>query len=353
MTGSPVGSAAPDDQRICHNADRQRIGLPHETQGVWGVVRLPVRFIALGIGVTAMSLFTAVLGWGHAERTRAPRAPLQPPAELRTAERSAPLPSRGSGRTEVTTPTATSGENRSTSTAHVVRAGETLSAIARMYRTDVSTIRQGNGLTGDRIHVGQRLLIPGAQPLRQHAVEPGDTLWEIAARYRVDLEELIRLNPGVNPGHLQLGAILVIPFPVSLAASTGSPGADRGSLEGLFAWPVTAPVSSYFGPRWGRNHAGIDLAANHGEPIRASRSGKVLLSGTVSGYGLTVVIQHPDGTRTLYAHCSELLVRSGQEVRQGELIARVGSTGMSTGPHLHFEIIVNERPRDPLLYLSK
>lgn len=125
------------------------------------------------------------------------------------------------------------------------------------------------------------------------------------------------------------------------------------SLGGAFVWPVIAPVSSPFGPRWGRSHAGIDLAANHGDPIRAARSGKVLLAGTVTGYGFTVVLQHPDGTRTLYAHCSTLLVHAGQNVSQGDLIARVGATGDSQGPHLHFEIIVNERPHDPLLYLPK
>ncbi|BAD39053.1 M23 family metallopeptidase [Symbiobacterium thermophilum] len=134
----------------------------------------------------------------------------------------------------------------------------------------------------------------------------------------------------------------------AVVAARGGAGTD---LTGAFAWPVTAPISSPFGPRWGRHHNGIDLAADHGEPIRASRAGEVLLAGEVEGYGLTVVIGHDDGTRTLYAHASALLVEAGEWVEQGQPIARVGSTGNSTGPHLHFEIIVGDRPVDPLDYL--
>ena len=126
-------------------------------------------------------------------------------------------------------------------------------------------------------------------------------------------------------------------------------GASRRSEA--FAWPVLAPISSPFGPRWGRHHDGIELAANHGDLIRASRDGDVWLAGEVEGYGLTVVIGHDDGTRTLYAHASALLVEAGERVKQGQPIARVGSTGKSTGPHLHFEIIVNDRPVNPLDYL--
>lgn len=139
-----------------------------------------------------------------------------------------------------------------------------------------------------------------------------------------------------------------------VAARGGSRArAGRGAagLAGAFVWPVEAPISSPFGPRWGRNHNGIDLAADHGELIRASRAGEVWLAGPVEGYGLTVVIGHDDGTRTLYAHASSLLVEAGDRVEQGQPIARVGSTGRSTGPHLHFEIIVDDRPVDPLDYL--
>jgi murein DD-endopeptidase MepM/ murein hydrolase activator NlpD len=118
-----------------------------------------------------------------------------------------------------------------------------------------------------------------------------------------------------------------------------------------FVWPVIAPVSSSFGIRDGRPHRGIDLAANHGDSIRAAMGGKVVVAGVLKGYGQTVILEHPGGIRTLYGHCSLLHVTPGQQVKQGQLIAKVGSTGISTGPHLHFEIMMNDRHYDPLLYL--
>jgi murein DD-endopeptidase MepM/ murein hydrolase activator NlpD len=196
---------------------------------------------------------------------------------------------------------------------------------------------------------------PGPETARRHAVKQGDTVWELAAEYGVDLEELLAANKGLDPGLLQIGQELVIP-PRSKAATTQLPAAkdvDVSAFAGKFSWPVLAPISSYFGSRWGKVHEGIDLAANMGDPIKASRDGQVLIAGTVPGYGYTVVLQHPDGTRTLYAHASQLKVRSSQKVHQGDVIALVGSTGHSTGPHLHFEIIINNRQQDPLIYLPK
>lgn len=234
-------------------------------------------------------------------------------------------------------------------TVHSVQQGETLHDIAGLYGVGVSTIRDSNGVQSDLIRPGQMLVILNGRPLRQHRVESGDTLWEIATRYGVEIQSLTQANRGTDPGHLQIGQVLRIPPAAGEVSSAGLlPVAD---LRGGFAWPVLAPISSPFGPRWGRNHAGIDLAANHGDAIRAARDGRVILAGVVSGYGNTVVLQHADGSRTLYAHCSALRVKAGQSVVKGQVIAQVGSTGISTGPHLHFEIIVNDRPADPLLYL--
>lgn len=135
-----------------------------------------------------------------------------------------------------------------------------------------------------------------------------------------------------------------------------APAAEPSSAaktSGPYIWPVDAQISSYFGPRWGRPHKGIDLAANMGAPIRAAKDGDVLYAGPEATYGQLVIIRHADGTRTLYAHCSVLKVRTGDKVKQGQTVALVGSTGRSTGPHLHFEVIVNDAPKDPLLYLPK
>lgn len=178
----------------------------------------------------------------------------------------------------------------------------------------------------------------GRQP-RLHQVAEGETLFAIARRYGVTVAALQAEN-GLASDLIRPGQLLLLPG-----------GEGPTGLEGTYIWPVLAPISSPFGPRWGRHHNGVDLAANHGDEIRASRSGEVWLAGEVEGYGLTVVIGHDDGSRTLYAHASKLLVEAGERVEQGQAIALVGATGNSTGPHLHFEVIVDDRPVNPLDYL--
>ncbi|MDR2671397.1 MAG: M23 family metallopeptidase, partial [Oscillospiraceae bacterium] len=131
--------------------------------------------------------------------------------------------------------------------------------------------------------------------------------------------------------------------------------------------PPKSPTGTFIRPFWGRytsgfgsrtlfgvrrKHEGLDFAGPTGSPIVASDGGVVTFAGRRSGYGLCVVISHGKGITTLYGHCSKLLVRVGQAVAQGERIANVGSTGRSTGPHLHFEVRVNDVPRNPWNYLG-
>jgi len=113
-----------------------------------------------------------------------------------------------------------------------------------------------------------------------------------------------------------------------------------------------ALVSSPFGFRWGRPHQGIDLAAPLGTPIFSAETGKVVYSSWKQGYGNFVVVDHGHGYETHYAHCSKMMVHVGQVVRKGQLIAKVGSTGNSTGPHLHFEVIANGIHRNPVKFLN-
>ncbi len=133
------------------------------------------------------------------------------------------------------------------------------------------------------------------------------------------------------------------------SAQTGSSG--TGVSDSGLIWPVHGPVTSGFGMRWGRMHEGIDIAVATGTPIVASASGTVIHAGWLGGYGLLVVLDHGNGLATAYAHNSSLLVGTGQNVSQGETISLAGSTGHSSGPHLHFEVRVNGAAVDPLLYL--
>ena len=128
-------------------------------------------------------------------------------------------------------------------------------------------------------------------------------------------------------------------------APSGTP-----SASGLI-WPCSGPVTSGFGWRWGRMHEGIDIAVPTGTPIVAAASGTIIYAGWMGGYGNLVVVDHGGGLATAYGHNSSLAVGPGQAVAQGQIISYAGSTGNSTGPHLHFEVRVNGSPADPLGYL--
>ena len=132
------------------------------------------------------------------------------------------------------------------------------------------------------------------------------------------------------------------------SGSTYTPGA--ASAAGLI-WPVRGPVTSGYGYRWGRLHAGIDIGAGTGTPIHAAKAGEVIFVGWMNGYGNAVIINHGGGFSTLYAHQSRLGTVDGAQVSQGQVIGYVGSTGNSTGPHLHFETRVNGSPQNPRQYL--
>ncbi|HWC11858.1 MAG TPA: peptidoglycan DD-metalloendopeptidase family protein [Acidimicrobiales bacterium] len=155
------------------------------------------------------------------------------------------------------------------------------------------------------------------------------------AREQANIENLIRSRQAAAPARP--------------AASGG--GAPPKAGKGGMVWPVSGPVTSGFGPRWGRMHTGIDISAGHGSPIRAAKAGTVISTGSNGGYGLAVVIDHGGGLSTLYAHMSSIGV-SGGSVSQGEVIGRVGCTGSCTGPHVHFETRVGGSPQNPMSYLG-
>jgi murein DD-endopeptidase MepM/ murein hydrolase activator NlpD len=133
--------------------------------------------------------------------------------------------------------------------------------------------------------------------------------------------------------------------------SAGSHSSATPSAAGLI-WPVQGVLTSPFGMRWGRMHEGIDIGAATGTPIYAAAGGTVIYAGWESGYGNLTVIDHGNGLATAYGHQSQIAVSNGQTVSRGQLTGYVGSTGHSTGPHLHFEVRVNGTPVNPLSYLS-
>jgi murein DD-endopeptidase MepM/ murein hydrolase activator NlpD len=153
-------------------------------------------------------------------------------------------------------------------------------------------------------------------------------------------------------GLLRSSASLAAQIRSAQGSSGGGGGAPdfTPSSAGL-VWPVNGPVTSGFGMRWGRMHEGIDIAASTGTPIRAAASGRIIYCGWMGGYGNLVAIDHGNGLSTAYGHQSAIAVGCGQIVAQGQTIGYVGSTGHSTGPHLHFEVRVNGQAVDPLGYL--
>jgi murein DD-endopeptidase MepM/ murein hydrolase activator NlpD len=142
------------------------------------------------------------------------------------------------------------------------------------------------------------------------------------------------------------------------AGATAAPadttmGTQPAAQSAGWTLPTQGTVSSEFGPRWGRQHQGVDIAAGTGTAVGAAADGVVREASWRGGYGKAVVIDHGNGVSTLYGHNSELLVRPGDRVQAGQLVAKVGSTGDSTGPHLHFEVVVDGKKVDPRPWLEQ
>jgi len=145
---------------------------------------------------------------------------------------------------------------------------------------------------------------------------------------------------------------VVISEPKPQVLKVGTKPVPKKSGTGVFGRPSYGTLTSRFGKRWGHNHTGIDLGGKIGDPIYASDGGKVIFAGWSEGYGKLVKIDHENGYVTYYGHCSSILVKEGDRVAKGELIAKVGNTGRSTGPHLHFEVRKKGVPQNPLNYIK-
>jgi len=197
------------------------------------------------------------------------------------------------------------------------------------------------------------------QGLRQVAVEKKE---QVTSRYQAKLSILDSLESQKDEterayNDLQRASKRIEQM---IRARKGGSNVPSGNIvSGTYIWPTNGVVTSSFGwrthPIFGKQilHAGMDIGADYGENVVAADGGVVVTAGEISGYGETVIIEHNATYSTLYAHSSELLVSEGQVVKKGQLIARVGETGYTTGPNLHFEVRVNGSPTDPQEYLTQ
>ena len=274
---------------------------------------------------------------------------------------------------------------------YTVKSGDNLIAIARSCQMTLAELRKLNPAfsASDLLHIGDRLMIKPSSALLQARVYrqityketiPFETkVWQDKNHYIGEKNIVVRgvngeqevvaeiaLTDGVETARTVLKTT-VLKQPVTQKMQVGSKKGKRpvgnGIVTGNFAWPLPryTTITSPYGARWGTVHQGIDISGYNvfGKSIVAADGGTVYAvnstsswgTGMFAGYGYAVIIDHGKGLKTLYAHCSSVVVKAGQKVSRGQTIAYVGSTGKSTGPHLHFEVRVNNKRVDPLPYL--
>lgn len=241
---------------------------------------------------------------------------------------------------------------------YTVQLGDTVFDLSQRFRISPETILWANASLEDNpdlLRLGQKLVVLPVSGI-YHQVVKGDTVTTIAKKYKVPASVVVsyawnQLTDINQP--LSIGRMLIVPggekpyvAKVVSYATTAPSGARKGT--GALLWPIRAQMSQRF---WSR-HPGIDLAAPAGTPVKAADAGYVVAAGwSPYGYGFHVVIDHGNQMQTLYAHLSKFNVKVGDSVTRGQVIGNVGSTGNSTGPHLHFEVRVRGVHRNPLTLL--
>jgi len=253
---------------------------------------------------------------------------------------------------------------RTETTTYVVEKGDTISTIAEKFEISVSTILWENNLSVySLIRPGDKLRILPMSGLN-HQVAKGDTLASIAKKYDIEENKIIEANKIADGSKLAVGDKLFIPGGKKISTPVAQPTRYTGisTIVDLVKDPGAAPVSGnkmnwpagvrkitqYFSWR----HTGLDIAGPLGTPIYAADSGTVEIEGWGSGYSNQIVINHGGGKKTRYAHLSKFYVEKGEAVTKGQAIAAMGSTGWSTGSHLHFEVIINGTKYNPLNYIK-
>jgi murein DD-endopeptidase MepM/ murein hydrolase activator NlpD len=237
---------------------------------------------------------------------------------------------------------------------YTVRKGDCLSKIALEFNSQVQEIMNRNNLNSEKIVIGQELFIPmneiggvengNLMSMISYNIRKGDSLSSLARQYNTTVRKIKEVNNLYND-NIYAGEELKIPV--------------KNSSSGSIVWPVMGRISSGYGYRQDpityerKFHGGIDIAIPIGTEIRTISNGTVVWSGWVDGFGKTIIIDHNNGLRSLYAHNSKLLVASGTKVYKNQVICLSGNTGRSTGPHLDFRIYLNGKTIDPKRYLPK
>lgn len=228
---------------------------------------------------------------------------------------------------------------------YTVHEGDTLSKIAKMFGVSVSTIYWANNIkSGDLVKPGDVLVILPISGL-QYTVKKGDTIKSLAQKYKSDESEIIVFNDLPADGALEVGSTIMIPDAEAAlpapSSSSGKTSAFRGGSGPAIASYFARPIYGGRKTQGLHGYNGVDLADSCGTPVFASAGGTVIISrsqGWNGGYGKYVAIAHPNGTQTVYAHLSLVNLGVGQAVAQGYQVGSIGSTGNSTGCHLHFEV---------------
>lgn len=266
---------------------------------------------------------------------------------------------------DVSTVTVESDKPRSEVLEYTVENGDTLESIGKKFGVSMDTIRWSNSsiTSVNSIKQGQVIKIPPVTGV-VHTVKSGETVYSIAKKYDVDAQVIVDFpfNTFTNDEtfSLAIGQSVVVPegvipkeqpwSPSSTIARVTTPNAGVVSATGNWIWPAQGKISQYYSA-W---HKAIDIANTSGGPILAADAGKVIVAGWPdnSGYGNRVIIDHGNGSHTLYGHLSKISVTVGQTVNRGNVIGMMGSTGRSTGTHLHFEIRTTGGLVNPLNYLK-
>jgi murein DD-endopeptidase MepM/ murein hydrolase activator NlpD len=258
-----------------------------------------------------------------------------------------------------------------------VKQGDTLWTIAKEQNMPLDDLIKANPQlkSENKLALGEVINLKSIKPLLDVTVtkkvtyqEPlafetqvvkDDTLWKWDQKVKQpgengtkEVAAQVVYKNGIKVGQEVLSEkVLKEPVTRIVARGTRAEVAFRGS--GRFLWPSVGKITSPFGRRGREFHTGIDVAADRGTPIRASNSGTVTFAGRKGSYGNLVIINHGGGFETYYAHASSILVSVGDKVEKGQQIATVGTTGRTTGPHVHFEVRLNGNPQNPLSYLNK